>query len=163
MTQPHPHRWLVLFGVWVIYAAFGLIASSLAPLVHRIEFDLGIGHTEMGSIMGAWQLVFIGAAIPCGFLLDRLGMRWALLIGALSIALSAWGRSVADDYVGMLIAVMLFGVGGPIISAGAPKVEPAVQPVEDRDEFGRVEIAKRGADQSGTCQGCENHAKRPEI
>ncbi len=122
MAQPHPQRWLVLFGVWVIYAAFGLIASSLAPLVERIELDLHIGHTAMGSVMGAWQLVFIAAAIPCGFLLDRLGMRWALLLGALSIAASAWGRSVADDYLGMLVAVMVFGIGGPIISAGAPKV-----------------------------------------
>jgi cyanate permease len=122
MAQSHPHRWLVLFGVWVIYAAFGLIATSLAPLVERIELDLDIGHTAMGSVMGAWQLVFIAAAIPCGFLLDRLGMRWALLLGALSIAASAWGRSVADDYTGMLLAVMIFGIGGPIISAGAPKV-----------------------------------------
>ena len=77
MTQTHSHRWLVLFGVWVIYAAFGLIATSLAPLVERIELDLDIGHTAMGSIMGAWQLVFIAAAVPCGFLRDRLGMRWA--------------------------------------------------------------------------------------
>jgi len=122
MTQPHSLRWLVLFGVWIIYAAFGLIVTSLAPLVERIEFDLNIGHTAMGSVMGAWQLVFIVAAVPCGFLLDRLGMRWALLLGALSIAASAWGRSIADDYLSMLAAVMIFGIGGPIISAGAPKV-----------------------------------------
>jgi len=122
MNRPHSHRWLVLFGVWMIYAAFGLIATSLAPLVERIEHDLDIGHTAMGSVMGAWQLVFIAAALPCGLLLDRLGMRWALLLGALSIAASAWGRSIAGDYFGLLFAVMLFGVGGPIISAGAPKV-----------------------------------------
>ena len=115
-------RWLVLFGVWLIYASFGLIASSLAPLVQRIELDLGMSHTAMGSIMGAWQLVFVAAAVPCGMLLDRLGSRWALLLGALCIAASALGRSAADDYTAMLLAVMLFGVGGPIVSAGAPKV-----------------------------------------
>ena len=120
--DPHSHRWLVLFGVWLIYGTFGLIAASLAPLVTRIELDLNIGHTAMGSVMGAWQLVFIAAAIPCGLLLDRLGMRWALLIGAVSIAASAWGRSIADDYWTLLLAVMIFGVGGPVISAGAPKV-----------------------------------------
>lgn len=122
MTYPHPLRWLILFGVWLIYATFGLIAASLAPLVQRIEGDLGMSHAAMGSLMGAWQLVFIAAALPCGMLLDRLGSRSALLLGALSIAASAWGRSVAEDYAGLLLAVMLFGVGGPIISAGAPKV-----------------------------------------
>lgn len=117
-----PLRWLILFGVWLIYAAFGLIATSLAPLVQRIEHDLDMSHAAMGSVMGAWQLVFIAAALPCGMLLDRLGSRWALLIGALGIAASAWGRSVAGDFTGLLLAVMVFGIGGPIISAGAPKV-----------------------------------------
>ncbi len=35
---------------------------------------------------------------------------------------SALGRAVASDYWSFLIAVMLFGVGGPIISSGSPKV-----------------------------------------
>ncbi len=122
MPHLHPLRWLILFGVWLIYATFGLIATSLAPLVQRIESDLDISHAAMGSVMGAWQLVFIAAALPCGMLLDRLGSRWALLLGAASIAASAWGRAGAEGYAGMLLAVMLFGVGGPIISSGAPKV-----------------------------------------
>lgn len=121
-TTPHPARWLVLFGVWLIYCAFGLVASSLAPLVHRIEHDLAMSHAAMGSVMGAWQLMFIVAAIPCGIALDRLGTRRALLLGAACIALSAYGRSVASSYGELLAAVMLFGVGGPVVSAGAPKV-----------------------------------------
>ena len=122
MQPTSPLRWLVLFGVWSIYCAFGLIATSLAPLVKLIEGDLGLSHGAMGSVMGAWQLVYIAAALPCGVLLDRLGSRWALLLGALCIAASAYGRSRAADFGQLLAAVMLFGVGGPIISAGAPKV-----------------------------------------
>lgn len=112
----------MLTGVWLIYGAFGLVATSLAPLSSIMVRDLGISHSAMGSVMGAWQLVYIGAAIPCGILLDRLPSRWALLLGALLIAASALGRSLAEGYWGLLLAVMLFGVGGPIISAGAPKV-----------------------------------------
>ena len=115
-------RWLVLFGVWVIYFTFGLVVTSLAPLVKLIEHDLAMSHAQMGTVMGAWQLVYIAAALPCGILLDRLGARWALLLGALCVAASAYGRSQADSFYGLLAAVMLFGIGGPIISAGAPKV-----------------------------------------
>ncbi|MCB1749711.1 MAG: MFS transporter [Gammaproteobacteria bacterium] len=122
MPHPHPLRWAVLFGVWCVYMSFGLIATSLAPLVGEIERDLVMTHAAMGSVMGAWQLVYIVAAVPCGILLDRLGPRRALLLGALAIAASAWGRSAAGDYGGMLAAVMVFGIGGPIVSAGAPKV-----------------------------------------
>lgn len=122
MQSTSPLRWLVLFGVWSIYGTFGLIATSLAPLVALIERDLGMSHGAMGTVMGAWQLVYIAAALPCGVLLDRLGARWALLIGGLCVAASAYGRSRATDFTGLTLAVMLFGIGGPIISAGAPKV-----------------------------------------
>jgi len=115
-------RWLLLFGLWLSYLSFGVIAASIAPLVATIRADLAISNAALGSIMGAWQLVYIGAAIPCGMLLDRLGPRTALTLGVMLIALSAAGRAFADSYWTLLIAVMLFGLGGPIISSGAPKV-----------------------------------------
>lgn len=121
-VEPRPLRWLVLAGVWFIYMCFGLIATSIAPLVTEIERDLDMTHAAMGSVMGAWQLVYIAAAVPCGMLLDRLGSRRALVLGAVCIALSAWGRGLAGDYPALLLAVMVFGIGGPIVSAGAPKV-----------------------------------------
>ena len=108
--------------MWGLYASFGLVATSIAPLVPLIEADLGLSHAAMGSIMGAWQLVFIGAAIPCGMLLDHLGSRYALVIGVLLVAASSVARSFADDYWALLLSVMVFGLGGPIVSAGAPKV-----------------------------------------
>ncbi len=117
-----PHRWLLLFGVWFLYGTFALVVTSIAPLVGVIESDLSLTHAAMGSIMGAWQLVYIFSAIPCGMLLDRLGPRVALTLGGLIIASSAMVRGIATSYVELLLAVMLFGLGGPIISAGAPKV-----------------------------------------
>lgn len=116
------NRWILLAGLWFVYASFGLIAASLAPLVAPIEQDLQISHAAMGSLMGAWQLVYIFSAIPSGMLLDRLGVRFSLLMGIVLIALSAFGRALAVDYWTFLIAVMVFGLGGPIISSGAPKL-----------------------------------------
>jgi len=116
------YRWIILVGVWLLYAAFGLTATSLAPMVSLIEADLDISHTAMGSIMGAWQFTYILFAIPCGILLDRIGSRTALTLGAVIIALSSLARAFSTDYYAMICAVMIFGIGGPIISAGAPKL-----------------------------------------
>lgn len=116
------YRWIILLGVWSCYAAFGLTATSLAPLVPLIEADLGVSHTAMGTIMGAWQLTYIAFALPGGLLLDKVGSRVALSSGVLIIACSALLRGFSDHYTSMLLAVMLFGVGGPIVSAGAPKI-----------------------------------------
>ena len=122
LSEAPSARWFVLAGLWIVYASFGVLVTSIAPLVSDIVTDLDMSHSAMGSIMDAWQLVYIGAAIPAGMLLDRLGGRHALLIGVLVVALSGLGRSVAADYWQLLLAVMLFGIGGPIISSGAPKL-----------------------------------------
>ena len=116
------YRWLVLFGVWLIYATFGMTAVSLAPLVGAITRDLGISHGSMGAIFGAWQLVYIFAAIPGGSLLDRMGVRKALFLAALLIAASGLLRGLAGDYITLFLAVAVLGHGGPLISTGAPKM-----------------------------------------
>lgn len=122
MANPHRQPWILLFGVWLVYGTFGLVMASLAPIVSLVVDDLNLSHGAMGSILGAWQLVYIAAAIPSGALLDRFPSRWTLSAGVILVALSALGRSYATDYWTLLGAVMLFGLGGPIISAGAPKV-----------------------------------------
>lgn len=115
-------RWLVLAGVWFVYFCFGLTATSLAPLVAPIARDLDLSHTAMGGVLGVWQLVFIASAVPCGSLLDRLGARRALFLGVLAVALSGLMRGFADNGPELYLAVALFGLGGPIVSTGAPKV-----------------------------------------
>ena len=115
-------RWVILAGVWLLYTTIWVSVASLAPLVSAIEADLGISHAAMGAVLGAWQFVYIGAAIPCGLLLDRIGTRHAFTLGALLMAGSALGRSFAEDHTQLLLTVGLFGLGGPIISAGAPKI-----------------------------------------
>ena len=60
------NRWWLLAGLWLLYTAFGLTATCIAPLVIPIEKELGITHAAMGSIMGVWQLVYSIAALPGG-------------------------------------------------------------------------------------------------
>lgn len=122
VSAPVGLRWRMLFGVWLIYSCFGLTIAGLAPLVAPITRDLSLSHAEMGGVLGIWQLVYILAAVPCGALLDRIGPRRALFLGALVIAGSGLLRSLAGDFVMLCLAVGLFGIGGPIISSGAPKV-----------------------------------------
>ena len=121
-VAPSSYRWVLLGGVWLIYFCFGLMTASMAPLVAPITAELGIGHSTMGAILGAWPLVYIAAAIPCGMLLDRLGARVALLIAALIMGASGVARGLAGDEMALFAAVGLFGIGGPLISIGAPKL-----------------------------------------
>ena len=111
----------MLGGVWLIYFGFGLLSVAMAPLVAPISRDLGLSYTTMGAILGAWPLVYIVAAAPCGAFVDRVGLKWSLFLAALIITLSGGLRAVAFDAVSMFVAVGLFGIGGPLVSIGAPK------------------------------------------
>ncbi|MGB0630656.1 MAG: CynX/NimT family MFS transporter [Alphaproteobacteria bacterium] len=119
---PHPYRWTMLAGVWLLYFAFALAIASMAPLVYRLMADLGMHRGEMGTVLAAWQLTYIFCSVPCGGLLDRFGPRRMMFASVLVIAVSVALRGVASDYVTLLLAVMVFGLGGPLISSGAPKV-----------------------------------------
>lgn len=117
-----PRRWAVLGGVWLVYLCFGLISFAMAPLVAPIRTELDIDNTTMGAILGAWPLVYIATALAAGRLTDRIGVRRALLLALALMTLSAVLRAAAADALTLFLAVGLFGVGGPLVSVGAPKL-----------------------------------------
>jgi CP family cyanate transporter-like MFS transporter len=122
VPSARPDRWPMLLGVWLVYFCFGLTTASLAPLVGPIGAELGLSHAAMGGVLGAWPLVYIASAAPCGMLLDRVGLRWSLFVATLLIAASGLLRALAHDHLGLYLAVAVFGLGGPLVSVGAPKL-----------------------------------------
>jgi len=71
----------MLAGLWLAYVSFGLVAGGISPLVVFVSEDLNLSRSSMGSVMGAWPLVYIAFAIQAGALIDRLGLRgWALYL-----------------------------------------------------------------------------------
>lgn len=121
-ASPDPRRWLLLAGIWAMYVAFGLVAASLAPVLTPLGEDLGLSKSRLGAILGTWPAVFIFAAVPCGRLLDRIGLRWALFAGGVLMCLSGVLRGLASGGVTLFVAVGVFGLGAPMISNGAPKL-----------------------------------------
>ena len=107
--------------LWLLYITFGLVSRSIFPLVTPILADLELSYSQMGLILGSWQLTYIFAALVAGTILDRWGVRKSIFAGAIVIGLSASLRYFSGGFISMLIAVALFGLGGPMISIGGPK------------------------------------------
>ena len=116
-----PYRWVILFILWLLYIAFGLVSRSITPLITPILNDLQMSYSQMGFILGSWQLTYILVALVAGAILDWWGVRKSIFAGALIIGLSASIRFYAAGFWTMLFAIVLFGVGGPMISIGGPK------------------------------------------
>ena len=122
MPNKNTFRWGMLFLVWLLYFSFGITSVTIAPLAIPIMNDLEISYAQMGFNLGAWQLVYIFTAYPLGVFIDKLSLRNSLGIGILLIWFSLIFRGMAVDFFTLLLAVIIFGFGGPIISIGAPKV-----------------------------------------
>ena len=60
--MPDKYRWVMLALLWLLYMSFGAIVRSLSPLVTPILADLKMSYSQMGLVMGSWQLTYIGAA-----------------------------------------------------------------------------------------------------
>ena len=116
------YRWVMLAGVWLAYCSFGLVSGAMPPLIGPVSEELNLSRSAMGSILGAWPLVYIASAIPAGALIDRFGLRNSLAAGIVLISISGLMRAVATDYATLFLAVAIFGLGGPFISIGAPKL-----------------------------------------
>lgn len=120
-SDPEPYRWVILALLWLLYFAVGLTMRSVAPLVTPILEELNISYSEMGMILGAWPLTYVAAATIAGALIDRWGIRIALFVGIVTVGLSEFLRSFAGGFTTLFLSVAIFGIGGPLLSAGCPK------------------------------------------
>ena len=64
------YRWVMLAGVWLAYFSFGVVQGGIPPLIGPVSEDLGLNRSTMGTVLGAWPLIYILTAIPAGALLD---------------------------------------------------------------------------------------------
>ncbi len=108
--------------IWLVYMPFGLVIGALAVLVTPIVKDLNMSFSQWGLVLGAFQLFFIGFSILAGNLLDRWGIRKSLMVGVLILTVSACLRYFSNGFGTLYPIVALVGIGGPMISAGGPKV-----------------------------------------
>jgi len=115
------YRWVILALLWLAYFVFSLVSRAIAPLVTPIIDDLSISYSQMGLILGSWQLTYVAVAVIAGTIIDKLGVRKSLFAGIVVIGLSGILRYFPGGFVTMLLVVALFGIGGPMLSIGGPK------------------------------------------
>jgi cyanate permease len=84
--------------------------------------SLQLTYSQMGIILGSWPLVYIFFSQLAGVITDRIGPHRSLFIGAMIIASSSALRGFALSFETLLLFVALFGIGGPLISIGLPKL-----------------------------------------
>jgi len=122
LSEPSRYRWIILALAWLVYFAFGLILSSMPPLVNVIAADLTLTYSEMGIILGSVILMYVPLSVPVGVGIDRIGQKKMITVGLILISASAILRSMVFSFETLFLVVFLFGFGGPTVSVGLAKV-----------------------------------------
>ena len=112
----------MLLLIWAVYTCFGIVSGSLAPISSLLITDLNFTYTQMGSILGFWQFIYIFTAMPTGNINDKWELKISITIGIIVMLASMILRGVSINFISLLLSVGMFSIGGPIASSGSPKL-----------------------------------------
>jgi MFS transporter, ACS family, D-galactonate transporter len=140
-SRPTNVRWLIvamLVGL-VFLAHFNRIAISVAGSERFIGPD-ALSEQQMGRVYSAFLLVYTIGMLPGGWLIDRIGPRWALaamgvglgLCAALTGVLGVFGLAVAALYLPLLLIRGLAGASSITLHPGAARAVSLWFPLSGR-------------------------------
>ncbi len=97
----------------------GFLTASLAP---RIRTDFAFGDSTLGLAVAIFYVVCALASTPAGHLVERIGARSGIRVGAATTAASCVGiAALADSAVSLIALLVVGGIGnalaGPAVSA----------------------------------------------
>lgn len=120
MSKPSNYRWAVLFASFFAFVAFAFVFQSMPPLLNYVKAEFGVNDAEFGLLMTIVMVPGIFLALPVGLVINKYGFR---LLGFLSTILAAVGSlaiALSPTYAIALLGRIILGVGGALITVGAP-------------------------------------------
>lgn len=105
-------------SIFVLYSCFWLTASgaqfTLLPMLASEVFQLSPG--SIGSLFALMAAVNALGAQPAAALSDKIGRKWSLIPGALTVTLAVALLPFASTYAHLVSLLVLWGVGSALVS-----------------------------------------------
>lgn len=102
-------------GMFVFGIVMALVGAVVPSLSERIPMTLG----DVGSLFLVMNFAMLLASLGVGLVMDRLGLKGPLAVGAALVAFGLVLIARAADYTTVLGAVACLGFGGGVVNAGA--------------------------------------------
>ncbi len=113
--------------------AFGTLNfMAILAMAPAVQAALGLSRTEFGLLTSAYSAGLLGCALPFGWLVDRIGVRAALVISHLIMASATLLFTQARSLSVAAICVGLCGVGYAFINPATAKAVLLLFPVRER-------------------------------
>ncbi len=108
-----------LFALWLMVFTAASQTIIVTPILPLIAAELGVAVGRLGSLVSVYSVVLAAAALVMGPVSDRVGRKRVMAIGSGVLAVVLAGHSLADTYEKLLLARVLAGAGGGMLSGAA--------------------------------------------
>ncbi len=115
-------RWLILAVLFLARTAMGFQFQSIGALSSFLVADLGIDYAQLGLLIGFYLLPGIAIAYPGGLLGQRFGDKRIALLGLALMVLGGVMASLSSDYVMLLFARLISGIGAVLLNVQLTKM-----------------------------------------
>jgi predicted MFS family arabinose efflux permease len=104
------YRFVVLGIIMAVQTAGNLGALGLPALAPLIRADLELSRQQAGSFVSAFYVGSVLTSLPAGWVADRVGVRWMLLVGQ-GLTAGCFGlMTLAPGYPALMTSVLLAGL-----------------------------------------------------
>ena len=108
-----------LFALWLMVFTAASQTIIVTPILPLIAAELGVAVGRLGSLVSVYSVVLAAAALVMGPVSDRIGRKRVMAIGSGVLAVVLAGHGLADTYPKLLVARVLAGAGGGMLSGAA--------------------------------------------
>ncbi|UCF03756.1 MAG: MFS transporter [Deltaproteobacteria bacterium] len=128
VTPFRSHVGSILFLAGIFFLNF-LGRIILAPLLPTIETDLGLDHSEAGSLFLLISLGYFVSLLGSGFVASRLMHKRTIIVSATAIGLALLGISSSNSLLGISLGLVLLGLAaGLYLPSGISTLTSLINP-----------------------------------
>ena len=119
----YPYRWVVLAVFMLINIAMQMLWITYAPITGIAAKFYGVTDLQIGFLSMTFMIAFIPLSLPVSWLIDTIGFRRTVSIGAIVMAICATGRGLAGaNYTLVLLSTIGLAIAQPTMLNAWTKV-----------------------------------------
>ena len=126
------NRWAVLALIMAAQTVANVGPLGIPSIAPLIRDDLGLSVTQAGSFLSAYYVGPVLMSLPAGWLADRWGVRGAMILGQVLIALGLGAAAVAPSFSFIVVILVLAGAGYGVLNPTTTKAGMAWFPPRQR-------------------------------
>jgi len=126
------YQWVILVLITGAHVTNIYSVRSVIPLNPFLQSHFDLNHFQIGLLTSIFFTGSFFFSIPMGWLVDRIGVYWALPLGQCIVGIFILSLCFANSYVMVCISLFLAGIGFAAINPATAKVVLYWFPIQKR-------------------------------